>query len=64
MRLLALGLTVLWAATALAVAAAYRPGGPLDIVVIVRRPLGDQKAPAILGEWRRALPRLRRAASA
>ena len=35
MRLLALGLTALWAATALAVAAAYRPGGPLDIVVIV-----------------------------
>ena len=34
MRLLALGLTALWAATALAVAAAYRPGGPLDIVVI------------------------------
>jgi hypothetical protein len=34
MRLLALGLTALWAATALAVAGAYRPGGPLDIVVI------------------------------
>jgi hypothetical protein len=34
MRILALGLTALWAATALAVAAAYRPGGPLDILVI------------------------------
>jgi hypothetical protein len=35
MRPLALVLTALWAATALAVAAAYRPGGPLDLVVIV-----------------------------
>jgi hypothetical protein len=35
MRPLALVLTTLWAATALAVAAAYRPGGPLDLVVIV-----------------------------
>lgn len=35
MRPLALGLTALWAATAVAVAAAYRPGGPLDLVVVV-----------------------------
>jgi len=35
MRPLALVLTTLWAATALAVAAAYRPGGPLDLVVAV-----------------------------
>jgi hypothetical protein len=34
MRLLALGLAALWAATAVAVAAAYRPGGPFDLVVI------------------------------
>ena len=33
MRGLAVALAGLWAATALAVAAAYRPGGPLDIVV-------------------------------
>ena len=32
----------------------------LDIVVIVRRPLGDRKMGALLEEWRRALPRLRR----
>lgn len=35
----------------------------LDIVVIVRRPLGEMKLAAILAEWQRALPRLRRAAS-
>jgi ribonuclease P protein component len=34
----------------------------LDIVVIVRRPLGERKLPDILGEFRRALPRIRRAA--
>jgi ribonuclease P protein component len=34
----------------------------LDIVVIVRRPLGERKLDAVLAEWRRALPRLRRAA--
>jgi ribonuclease P protein component len=34
----------------------------LDIVVIVRRPLGERKLEAILAEWHRALPRLRRAA--
>jgi ribonuclease P protein component len=34
----------------------------LDIVVIVRRPLGDRKMAALLEEWRRALPRLRRSA--
>ena len=33
MRLLAAGLVGLWAAIAIAVATAYRPGGPLDIVV-------------------------------
>lgn len=33
MRILAIVLTGLWAVTALAVAAAYRPGGPLDLVV-------------------------------
>ena len=33
MRLLAAGLVALWAAIAIAVATAYRPGGPLDIVV-------------------------------
>jgi hypothetical protein len=33
MRILAAVLTMLWAATAVAVAAAYRPGGPLDIAV-------------------------------
>jgi hypothetical protein len=35
MRALAIGLVVLWAATAVAVAAAYRPGGPFDVVVII-----------------------------
>jgi ribonuclease P protein component len=35
----------------------------LDIVVIVRRPLGERKMEAILEEWQRALPRIRRAAS-
>jgi ribonuclease P protein component len=35
----------------------------LDIVVIVRRPLGERKMQAILDEWQRALPRIRRAAS-
>ena len=35
MRALAIGLVVLWAATAVAVAAAYRPGGPLDLIVII-----------------------------
>jgi ribonuclease P protein component len=36
----------------------------LDIVVIVRRPLGERKMAALLEEWRRALPRLRRGAGA
>jgi len=36
--------------------------GALDIVVIVRRPLGERKMAALLEEWQRALPRLRRAA--
>jgi ribonuclease P protein component len=36
--------------------------GALDIVVIVRRPLGERKLESVLAEWRRALPRLRRAA--
>jgi len=35
MRILAGILTAIWAATAIAVAAAYRPGGPLDIVVVI-----------------------------
>lgn len=34
----------------------------LDIVVIVRRPLGERKLSAVLGEWQRALPRIRRIA--
>jgi ribonuclease P protein component len=34
----------------------------LDIVVIVRRPLGERKLVDVLGEWQRALPRIRRAA--
>jgi ribonuclease P protein component len=34
----------------------------LDIVVIVRRPLGERKMQAILEEWQKALPRIRRAA--
>ena len=33
MRLLAVILTVLWAVTAIAVAVAYRPGGPVDVLV-------------------------------
>ena len=36
----------------------------LDIVVIVRRPLGERKMAALLEEWRRALPRIRRSAGA
>lgn len=36
----------------------------LDIVVIVRRPLGERKLSAVLDEWRRALPRIRRSATA
>jgi ribonuclease P protein component len=39
------------------------PAG-LDIVVIVRRPLGERKLKDVLGEWRRALPRIRRLAGA
>lgn len=35
----------------------------LDVVVIVRRPLAERKLDAVLGEWQRALPRLRRAAA-
>lgn len=35
----------------------------LDIVVIVRRPLGERKMQALLEEWQRALPRIRRTAS-
>jgi hypothetical protein len=35
MRALAIGLVSLWAVTAVAVAAAYRPGGSLDLIVIV-----------------------------
>ena len=34
----------------------------LDIVVIVRRPLGERKLSDILAEWQRALPRIRRVA--
>ena len=37
------------------------PGG-LDLVVIVRRPLGERKLADVLGEVRRALPRIHRAA--
>src|SRR5665647_832086 len=33
MRLLAAGLTALWAATSLLVLVAYRPGGPADLLV-------------------------------
>jgi len=36
----------------------------LDIVVIVRRPLGERKLADILAEWQRALPRIRRVARA
>jgi ribonuclease P protein component len=32
----------------------------LDIVVIVRRPLGERKMQAVLDEWQRALPRIHR----
>ena len=39
------------------------PSG-LDIVVIVRRPLGERKMAAVLGEWQRALPRILRSAQA
>jgi ribonuclease P protein component len=35
----------------------------LDIVVIVRRPLGERKMQALLEEWHRALPRIRRTAA-
>lgn len=35
----------------------------LDIVVIVRRPLGERKLGAVLEEWQRALPRIRRASA-
>lgn len=35
----------------------------LDIVVIVRKPLGERKLVAILSEWQRALPRIRRSAT-
>ena len=36
MRLLAVVLTGLWAVTAIAIATAYRPGGPIDILVALR----------------------------
>lgn len=36
----------------------------LDIVVIVRRPLGERKLGDVLSEWQRALPRIRRCAKA
>lgn len=32
----------------------------LDIVVVVRKPLGDKKLCDVLDEWRRALPLIRR----
>jgi ribonuclease P protein component len=35
----------------------------LDIVVIVRRPLGDRKMQAVLAEWQKAVPRIRQRAS-
>lgn len=35
----------------------------LDIVVIVRRPLGERKLDSVLAEWKRALPRLVKAAT-
>jgi ribonuclease P protein component len=35
----------------------------LDIVVIVRKPLGERKLAAVLEEWQRALPRIRRASA-
>jgi ribonuclease P protein component len=34
----------------------------IDIVVIVRRPLGERKMQAVLAEWQRAVPRIRRSA--
>ena len=34
----------------------------VDIVVIVRKPLGDRKLVDVLGEWRRALPHIQRKA--
>jgi ribonuclease P protein component len=37
--------------------------GAIDIVVIVRKPLGERKMSAILEEWQRALPRILRAAA-
>jgi ribonuclease P protein component len=37
------------------------PAG-LDVVVIVRRPLGERKLGDVLAEWQRALPRIRRCA--
>lgn len=36
----------------------------IDIVVIVRKPLGERKMNALLEEWQRAVPRIRRAAAA
>ena len=42
---------------------AQLPAG-IDVVVIVRRPLGQRKLPAVLEEWTRALPRIRRFAAA
>jgi ribonuclease P protein component len=39
------------------------PGAGLDIVVIVRRPLGERKLGALLEEWQRGLPRIRRVAA-
>ena len=36
----------------------------IDIVVIVRRPLGERKMEAVLAEWQKALPRIRRCAGA
>jgi ribonuclease P protein component len=35
----------------------------LDIVVIVRRPIGDRKMEAVLAEWQKALPRIRQRSS-
>jgi ribonuclease P protein component len=36
----------------------------IDIVVIVRKPLGERKMSAVLEEWQRALPRIRRSSAA
>jgi ribonuclease P protein component len=36
----------------------------IDIVVIVRRPLGERKMEALQAEWQKALPRIRRCAGA